>query len=85
MLWLNGHDETLEAFLKSQNYGGNAEWKQSFELFSSSCRLIKEEEVKKWKEHADKMRKGNFSLWAPEIGPAKGYIQQITTDHLQKI
>lgn len=32
--------------------------KQNFELFSCFCRLIKEEEVKKWKEHADKMRKG---------------------------
>lgn len=38
------------------------ECKQSFELFSCFCRLIKEEEVKKWKEHADKMRKGKDEI-----------------------
>lgn len=52
------------AFNMNENFYINTmtERKQSFELFSCFCRLIKEEEVKKWKEHADKMRKGKHEV-----------------------
>lgn len=70
-------------YFKTESMVNSFTCKQSFELFSCSCRLIKEEEVKKWKEQADKMKKGKFytkclSLLLDDCPPETGLARPLT-------